>query len=64
MNKIFDGYVNNMARRNSHMVKSYVLEETIGLVVDFMTSHIFKKNYKEKYMQYKLIFERNAYRNI
>lgn len=37
MNKVFKGYVSNMARPEACMAKSHVLEEAIGLVSEFMT---------------------------
>lgn len=39
MNKVLKGYVNNMARPEACMAKSYVLEEGIGLVAEFMTDY-------------------------
>ena len=36
MNKVPKGYVNNMARLEACMAKSYVLDEAIGLVAEFM----------------------------
>jgi hypothetical protein len=37
MNKVFKGYVSNMARSEACMAKSHVLEETIELLSEFMT---------------------------
>lgn len=37
MYKVLKGYVNNMARPKACMAKSYVLEEAIGLMAEFMT---------------------------
>lgn len=36
MNKVLKGFVNNMARPEACMAKSYVLDEAIGLVAEFM----------------------------
>ena len=36
MNKVLKRYMNNMARPEAYMVKSYVLDEVIGLVEEFM----------------------------
>ena len=36
MNKIPKMYVNNMAKLEASMTKSYVLDEAIGLVAEFM----------------------------
>ena len=36
MNKVLKGYVNNMARPKACMMKSYVLDEAIRLVAEFM----------------------------
>lgn len=51
MNKVLKGYVSNTARPEACMTKSYVLDEIIGLVAEFMAKKyepLYRKIWTEK----------------